>query len=129
MEHLSDFVFIKMGNLTLVRHDAYLSHLGTGIKQDTLTALRTAALHLPTLFPDATIKRAEEDIAQYGTTLTNTRIRDQATKIHDQSNQHGKPLGRNSTGKGRVILPHIHHDLPRASSRINDNYCITKLQT
>ena len=65
MEHLSNFVFITMGNLTLVRHDAYLSHLRTGIKQDTLTALRTAPLHLPTLFPDATIKRAEEDIAQF----------------------------------------------------------------
>ena len=65
MEHLSDFVFITMGNLTLVRCDAYLSHLRTGIKQDTLTALRTAPLHLSTLFPDATIKRAEEDIAQF----------------------------------------------------------------
>ena len=65
MEHLSDFVFITMGNLTLVRREAYLSHLRTGIKQDTLTALRTAPLHLPTLFPDATIKRAKEDIAQF----------------------------------------------------------------
>ena len=65
MEHLSDFVFVTMGNLTLVRRDAYLSHLRTGIKQDTLTALRTTPLHLPTLFPDDTIKRAEEDIAQF----------------------------------------------------------------
>ena len=52
-----------------------------------------------------------------------------ATKTHDQTNQHGKPSGRNSTGKGRVVLPHFHHDLPRASSRISDSYCITKLQT
>ena len=65
MEHLSEFVFITMGNLTLVRRDAYLSHLRTGIKQDTLTALRTAPLHISTLFPDATIKRAEEEIAQF----------------------------------------------------------------
>ena len=65
MEHLSEFVFVTMGNLTLVHRDAYLSYLRTGIKQDTLTALRTAPLHLPTLFPDATIKRAEEDIAQF----------------------------------------------------------------
>ena len=65
MEHLSEFVFITMGNLTLVRRDAYLSHLRTGIKQDTLTALRTAPLHISTLFPDATVKRAEEDIAQF----------------------------------------------------------------
>ena len=31
MEHLSEFVFVTMGNLTLVRQDAYLSHLRTGI--------------------------------------------------------------------------------------------------
>ena len=65
MEHLSEFVFITMGNLTLVRRDAYLSHLRTGIKPDTLTALKTVPLHISTLFPDSTIKRAEEDIAQF----------------------------------------------------------------
>ena len=30
MEHLSEFVFISMGNLTLARRDAYLSHLNSG---------------------------------------------------------------------------------------------------
>ena len=65
MEHFSEFVFITIGNLTLVRRYAYLSHLRTGIKPDTLTALRTAPLHVSTLFPDSTIKRAEEDIAQF----------------------------------------------------------------
>ena len=64
MEHLSEFIFITMGNLTLLRRDAYLSHLRTGIKPDTLTALRSAPLHISTLFPDSVIKRAEEDIAQ-----------------------------------------------------------------
>ena len=64
MEHLSEFVFVTMGNLTLERRDAYLSHLRTGIKPDTLTALRSAPLHISTLFPDSVIKRAEEDIAQ-----------------------------------------------------------------
>ena len=53
-----------MGNLTLVRWDAYLSHLRTGIKPDTLTAPRTAPLHISTLFLDS-IKRAAEDIAQF----------------------------------------------------------------
>ena len=65
MEHLSELIFITMGNLTLVRRDAYLSHLRTGIKPDTLTALRSAPLHISTLFPDSVIKRAEEDIAQF----------------------------------------------------------------
>ena len=67
MEHLSEFVFISMmGNLTLAHRDAYMSHLRTGIETDTLTALRTAPLHITTLFPDAVIKRVE-DIAHFKT--------------------------------------------------------------
>ena len=65
MEHLSDFVFISMGNLTLARRDAYLNHVKGGVKTDTIAALRTAPLHIPTLFPDSVIKRAEEEIAHF----------------------------------------------------------------
>ena len=32
MEHLSEFVFINMVNMTLFRRDAYLSHVKSGIK-------------------------------------------------------------------------------------------------
>ena len=59
MEHLSEFVFISIGNLTLARRDAYLTHVKSGIKPDTVAALRTAPLHIPTLFPDSVIKRAQ----------------------------------------------------------------------
>ena len=65
MEHLSDFVFISMGNTTLARRDAYLSHLRAGIKPDTLNASRTAPLHINTLFPDSVIRKAEEYIAHF----------------------------------------------------------------
>ena len=65
MEHLTEFVFISMGNLTLSRRDEYLNHLKSGIKLDTLSALRAALLHILTLFPDFVIKRAEEEIAHY----------------------------------------------------------------
>ena len=65
MEHLTEFVFISMGNLTLAPRDAYLKDLKTGIKPDTLSALTTAPLHIPTLFPDSVIKWAEEEIAHY----------------------------------------------------------------
>ena len=65
MEHLTDFVFVTMGNLTLIRRDAYLSHLKNGIKHDTLAALRSSPLQFSTLFPDSVIKRAEEEIAYY----------------------------------------------------------------
>ena len=50
MEHLTDFVFVSMGNLTLARRDAYMRHLKTGIKPDTLTALRRAPLEISTLW-------------------------------------------------------------------------------
>ena len=81
IEHLSEFIFVSMGNLTLVRRDAYLSHLRTGIKPDTLTALRSAPLHIATLFPDAVIKRAEEDIAQF-------ESRGQSASSHSKGRYH-----------------------------------------
>ena len=65
MEHLSEFVFISMGNLILARCDAYLTHVKSGIKPDSVAALRTAPLHIPTLFPDTVIKRAEKEISHY----------------------------------------------------------------
>ena len=63
MEHLSEFVFINVANMTLTRWDAYLAHVKAGNNQDTLSALRQALL--PTLFPDQILKKAEEDIAQH----------------------------------------------------------------
>ena len=65
MEHLSEFVFVSVGNLTLARRDSYLNHINGGVKTDTIAALRTAPLHIPTLFPDSVIKRAEEEIAHF----------------------------------------------------------------
>ena len=65
MEHLSDFVFLTVANSTLARRDAYLSHLKSGIKPDTLAALRTAPLQMTTLFPDEVLKQAEQDIATF----------------------------------------------------------------
>ena len=65
MEHLSDFIFVTLANTTLARRDAYLSHLKSGIKPDTLAALRTAPLQMTTLFPDEVLKQAEQDIATF----------------------------------------------------------------
>ena len=39
MEHLTDFVFIMMENLTLACRDAYLNHMKNGIKPDTLAVV------------------------------------------------------------------------------------------
>ena len=65
MEHLSEFVFISMGNLTLACRDVYLNHIRGGVKPDTIAALRTAPLHIPILFQDSIIKWAEEEIAHF----------------------------------------------------------------
>ena len=65
LEHISDFVFVTVANTTLIRRDAYLSHLKMGIKPDTLGALRTGPLHISTLFPDAALKQAEQDITNF----------------------------------------------------------------
>ena len=54
-----------MENLTLARRDAYLNHIKGDVKPDTVAALRTAPLHIPTLFPDSIIKWAEEKIAHF----------------------------------------------------------------
>ena len=56
MKHLSEFVFINVANMTLTRRDAYLAHVKAGIKQDTLSALRQAPIHLDKLFPDHILK-------------------------------------------------------------------------
>ena len=56
MEHLTDFVFVNMAIVTLLRKDSYLAYLKAGIKANMLAALRTAPLHLSTLFPDSVIK-------------------------------------------------------------------------
>ena len=65
MECLTDFVFVNMANVTLLRKDSYLAYLRAGIKTDTLASLRTAPLYIPTLFPNNVLIQAEEDISNY----------------------------------------------------------------
>ena len=64
MQDLSEGVFISMANFTLARRDSCLEYLHAGVKQDTLTALRTAPVHLHSLFPDQLITKAEEEICR-----------------------------------------------------------------
>ena len=41
-----------------------ISHWLAGVKQDTLTALRTAPIHLHSLFPDNLLIKAEEEVSR-----------------------------------------------------------------
>ena len=65
MGHLSDFAFVSMANMTLLRRDSYLAHVKSELKQDSLAALRQAPLDLPTLFPDPVLRKAEEDVGKF----------------------------------------------------------------
>ena len=62
MQDLSEGVFVNVANLTLAHRDSYLEYIKVGIKQGTLTSLRTAPIHLSALFPDHIIAKAEEEI-------------------------------------------------------------------
>ena len=61
---LSEGVFISMAHFTLARRDSYLEYLHAGVKQDTLTALRTSPIHLHSLFPDNLLIKAEEEVSR-----------------------------------------------------------------
>ena len=140
MHHLSEFVFINVANMTLARRDAYLAHVKAGIKQDTLSALRQAPIHLDKLFPDQTLKRAEEDIAQFenkgrpAQTSSNYR-KDRlhpykgltrVPEIRGPANRPGKTLVP-ITRKERA-RPHIsQHIRPRVSLLTSDNQCVKSL--
>ena len=63
MQDLSEGVFISMANLTLAHQDSYLKFLCGGVKPDTLTALRTAPVHLNSMFPDSLLVKAEDEIS------------------------------------------------------------------
>ena len=60
MQDLSEGVFISMANLTLACRDSYLEFIHGGVKPDTLAALRTAPVHLHSLFPDSLLVTAED---------------------------------------------------------------------
>ena len=65
LQHLTNFVFVTVANTTVAQRDSYLSHIKTGIKPDTLAALRTAPLNIAILFLEEALKQAEQDIANF----------------------------------------------------------------
>ena len=64
MQDWSEGVFISVANFTLEHRDSYLEYLHAGVKQDTLAALRTAPIHIHSLFPDQLLMKAEEEVAR-----------------------------------------------------------------
>ena len=131
MEHLTDFVFVSMGNLTLARRDSYLTHVKSGIKPDTLSALRTAPLQLSTLFPDSILKWAEDDIAAIKTRdiLLTARVSIIPMNVWIESLTRNPTYPHERTEKVKVGNTRISHittvpEQPSACSHINDNHSI-----
>ena len=139
MEPLSEFVFISMANLTLTSRDSYLTHVKTGIKVDAVAALRQAPIHISTLFPDDLIKRTEEEISHHeskghaGTSRGKGRFHPYERpecRSDKKSDKKTDRLAWKNIGKGRYRKPRgkASNDHSRASSRINDNQCLDRLQ-
>ena len=79
MQDLSEGVFISMANFTLARRDSYLEYLHAGVKQDTLTALHTAPIHLHSLLPDNLLGKAEDEVSR-------------SEERHSAGQSHRKPI-------------------------------------
>ena len=65
LQHLADSLFVHLSNLILLRRDAYLDFVKTGVKQNTMNLLRNASLFRYGLFPDAAIVTAKQDIQKH----------------------------------------------------------------
>ena len=82
MQDLSEGVFISVANFTLARRDRYLDYLHTGVKQDTLTALHTAPLHLQSFSPDWLLIKAEEEVARSEETRSSSQSHRKPSRFH-----------------------------------------------
>ena len=69
-------------------------------------------------------------VVRHVSILMRNRTGDQiSVRTRKGTSELGRTSGRVGTGNQEAKLQVILHDQPRASSRINDNYCVTKLQT
>ena len=136
MQDLSEGVFISMANFTLRRRDSYLEYLHAGVKQDTLTALRTAPVHLQSLFPDQLLVKADEEVRRgvllaslTGNPVVFTLMLSMTSLLINRIGGPVSQLGSryvNDNRKRKVVasLPLSHRNRPRVLNNVNDNYCV-----
>ena len=113
MQDLSEGVFISKANLTLARRDSYLEFIHGGVKPDTLTALRTAPVHLHSLFPDSLL-------------VTLPQMADQhSNRTGSPLHQPGSKLETGKLDKKVVVKAQTSpKSRPRFQREVNDNYCV-----
>ena len=128
-----------MANFTLACRDSYLEYLHASVKQDTLTALHSAAVHLQSLFPDQLIIKAEEEVFRSEERLllaSLTESKDVFIRMLPVTelliSQTGSPASQlgseyvNVNRERKVVasLPLSHRNRSRVLNHINDNYCV-----
>ena len=144
MEHLSEFVFFTMGNLTLARRDSYLNHLVSRMVSSRTRlllsglALCTSVLSSQSQLSNGPKRRSHIMITKASRQLhphegrhVFTRMRDRIRnrrvgRTTSRIDPHGKTSTEGSLDdlKARVLT--FLHVLPRASNRINDNHCYNR---
>ena len=62
---LSGSVFTNLATLILMRRDSYLDHVKFGVRPDTFATLRASPLHIPTLFAEEAVAKADKDITEH----------------------------------------------------------------
>ena len=141
MQDLSEGVFINMANFTLARRDSYLDYLHAGMKQDTVSALRTSPVHLNALFPDQLISKAEEEISKSeercssGTSHRHQgcfhpyAASDKSTGHRDKKNVPAWKQIKDNSKQVKVVAkpPLTPRSRLRGPSLINDNYCVNSV--
>ena len=106
-----------------------------GIKQNTLTALRTAAIHLQSLFPDQLLIKAEEEVTRSEERRSSSQFNRKPGRFHpyefhnNQTRSRSFHLGSkymNASRERKVVasLPLSHRNRPRVQNNVNDNYCV-----
>ena len=140
MQDLSEGVFINVANLKLARRDSYMEYIKAGIKQDTLTSLRTAPLHLS--FLTTLLLKLRKKYAMKISVLlalhkenlnVSTRILSLPGNNRYRTGNKVSQLGNNLVA-GDVVRDLIWarlllslSDRPRRRSSINDNYCVSSI--
>ena len=138
MEHLTEFVFISMGNLTLAHkgcipysfEDWCQARHYCSVK-DSPCASRTVSIRRPR--KRLHTLRARDVLLLHMArvvTIPTKELTKGWTESHPTSpiDQHGRTLARDIIRNLKANLSTIPHHQPRASSPINDNYCVDKLQ-
>ena len=136
MQDLSEGIFISLANFTLAHRDSYLEYLHAGVKQDMLTALCTAPVHLQSLFPDQLLIKAEEEVSRSEERRSSAqshrnfiRMLPMTDLLINQTASPASQLGSKYVNVNRetkvvACLPLSHRNWRRVLNHINDNYCV-----